>query len=320
VKAAIAQAGSTPAGVPQSLEVVPWLRSGGLRTPGNMAGLAWAGDQLVSWDGDDGIATVLAAHMSLGMSGVSMSHSDIGGYTMLDAVVNETQDHHTKKISLKYLRSKELLMRWMELSAFADAIFRTHPGNLPSKSAQWNTDNQTLAHLAAFAGAFKAMSGYRRSLMEEAKSVGWPLVRHTFLEYPDDPNTRKLQRQFMLGSEVIVAPVLHPNTTTVEVYLPQGSGTWTHAWSGTRYAGGHTVLVKAPLGEPGLFYKTPSAVTMCTTNMDCPGIGNYCMKDPTKNAPFTCHHKVTSPVTTGQEAIMAAVKAVRSVREHSTGK
>jgi hypothetical protein len=55
-----------------------------------------------------------------GVSGFSLSHSDVGGYTAIPTRV----------------RSKQLLLRWMELSALADAVFRTHQGNKPFSNAQ----------------------------------------------------------------------------------------------------------------------------------------------------------------------------------------
>ena len=43
---------------------------------------------------------------------------------------------HHPVVCLKYLRSKELLFRWIEMSALSDVIFRSHMGNLPGQSAQ----------------------------------------------------------------------------------------------------------------------------------------------------------------------------------------
>ena len=62
--------------------------------------------------------------MSVGLSGMAFTHSDIGGYTMIN------------QSFVKYLRTKELLLRWCECSAFSDALYRTHEGNLPEDSAQ----------------------------------------------------------------------------------------------------------------------------------------------------------------------------------------
>ena len=69
-------------------------------------------------------------------AGFSLYHSDVGGYTMI------------KDDLFTYLRSQELLLRWMEMSAFSDCLFRTHPGTYPGDSAQFYSNNDTFAAFA----------------------------------------------------------------------------------------------------------------------------------------------------------------------------
>jgi alpha-glucosidase (family GH31 glycosyl hydrolase) len=45
--------------------------------------MQWLGDQLTSWDAYDGLASVLPATLSSGLSGLSLVHSDIGGCGLL---------------------------------------------------------------------------------------------------------------------------------------------------------------------------------------------------------------------------------------------
>lgn len=120
-------------------EGVFWSRSASSQTPRHTP-LMWLGDQMVSWDAHDGMKSALMGMLQGGLSGLSLSHSDVGGYTA-------TPGRH---------RSAELLMRWMELSALADAVFRTHQGNRPLHNAQpWDTP-ELLEHLAAFAKLHQA--------------------------------------------------------------------------------------------------------------------------------------------------------------------
>jgi len=62
----------------------------------------------------------------------------------------------------------------------------------------------------------------------------------------------------MLGSELLVAPVLDKNGTTLRVWLPGETHGWVHAWSQESYAGNQTVVIEAPLGQPGLFFRAAS--------------------------------------------------------------
>ena len=73
-------------------------------------------------------------------------------------------------------RTKEL-MRWIELGAF-QSIFRTHEGLRPDWSHQFDTDQETLRHIARFSNVYNAWHDYRQSLVSGAAERGWPVVRH----------------------------------------------------------------------------------------------------------------------------------------------
>lgn len=226
-------------------EIVFFNRSGFTRSPGEST-LFWLGDQLVSWDEHDGMKSAVTGMLSGGLSGFSLQHSDIGGYTAIDESVFE------------YHRSEELLKRWTELAAFT-AVFRTHEGNRPGLNHQFYSDGDTLEHFVRFAKVYAAWEPYREELVREAAESGLPVVRHPFVHYPRDPAVLELEYQFMVGREFMVAPVLDPGEETVEVYLP--AGRWVHLWSGRRYGssdGGTRLTVNAPIGEPAVFFKEGS--------------------------------------------------------------
>ena len=116
-------------------------------------------------------------------------------------------------------------MRWIELGAFT-AVFRTHEGNRPGVNHQIYSDEESLLHFSRFAKVYAAWKPYRMELVEEAAETGLPVVRHPFIHYPDDPEVYGLEYQFMVGQDLMVAPVLNPGQRTVEVYLP--AGRWVH--------------------------------------------------------------------------------------------
>jgi alpha-glucosidase len=65
----------------------------------------------------------------------------------------------------------------------------------------------------------------------------------------------------MVGSEILVAPVLDPSAKSVSVYLPRGE--WVHLWTGDIKGSadhGSRLTVDAPIGKPAVFYKKGSAV------------------------------------------------------------
>mmetsp|Transcript_41042 Transcript_41042/g.113021 ORF Transcript_41042/g.113021 Transcript_41042/m.113021 type:complete len:799 (-) Transcript_41042:96-2492(-) len=233
-------------------DVLFFTRSGYHTSPGSTT-CFWLGDQLTSWRQEDGIKSVVTGLVSSGLSGFSLNHGDVGGYTctyILPVYIP----------GVSYNRGKELLLRWIELSAFT-AIFRSHEGSKPAKNHQITDDPETISQFARFARIYGALAEYRAQLCEEAAERGLPLVRHPWLHYPSDPQVRNLKHQFMLGPDFMIAPVLDKGSDTVRLYLPQGS--WVHLWSGATLdleaRGGGWLKCHAPIGAPPVFYTEDSA-------------------------------------------------------------
>ncbi|MDJ0735963.1 MAG: alpha-glucosidase [Nostocaceae cyanobacterium] len=233
-------------------------RAGFLKTP-NYSTAMWLGDQNVTWNENDGMPSTLKGLMSAGISGFSINHSDIGGYTSI--AYEEDMQWFTKIayrvlefLRLGFKRSPELFYRWMEINAFT-AIFRTHEGNQPTANIQFDTNDETLETFSYWAKVYAAFADYRQKLMVEAATKGYPLVRHLVLHYPEDSQVYKIENQFMLGSEFLIAPVLKQGANSVDVYLPAGE--WIHLWSGNKYSQGK-YKIDAPLKKPAVFYRQGS--------------------------------------------------------------
>ena len=237
------------------------MRSAWTRSPGH-APLFWQGDQLSSWDAKDGLKTALLGTLSGGLSGRSLSHSDVGGYTMVDESV--TVAGHP--LGVYFVRDAELLQRWTELSALGDAMLRTHPGLLPAKAAQVWSSPGAAAAFARMVRVHVALAPYRRGLMAAAEAAGAPLARPLFVEFPADAGSLGVWKAFMLGPELLVAPVLDAGASEVRAYfppLPPAAGRWVHVWTGAAVNGTGAAptraTVGAPLGQPPVFFKENSA-------------------------------------------------------------
>jgi alpha-glucosidase len=235
----------------QEAEGDAWFftRAGFLKTPGYTTGM-WLGDQNTTWHKHDGMPSALSGMVSGGFSGFSINHSDIGGYTSIAIPILEA-------FGRGFRRSNELLLRWMEMNAFT-SVFRTHEGNQPDKNAQFY-DDDILPTFSYWAKVYAALADYRQQLMAEAAAKGYPVVRHPILHYPDDPNVYRLEGEFMLGSEFLVAPVMKKGHKSVDVYFPAGE--WVHLWSAETYGSsneGISQKVSAPLGQPAVFYRQGS--------------------------------------------------------------
>ncbi|PHU22386.1 hypothetical protein BC332_07493 [Capsicum chinense] len=231
-------------------ESLVFFMRAGYRDTTKWAMLFWEGDQMVSWQKNDGIKSAVVGLLSGGLSGYALNHSDIGGYCAVNLPF------------FKYRRSEELLLRWMELAAFT-TVFRTHEGNKPSCNSQFYSNNRTLSHFARLAKVYKAWKFYRIQLVKEASQKGLPICRHLFLHYPEDEHVHSFTyEQFLVGTEILVVPVLDKGKGTVKAYFPRGeSSSWKHIWTGKLYSiQGSEAWVEAPIGYPAIFVKEGSPV------------------------------------------------------------
>lgn len=96
--------------------------------------------------------------------------------------------------------------------------------------------------------------------LEEAHRTGVPLFRPLVLNYQNDYNTVNLDDEFMIGTDLLVAPVLRENQTSRMVYLPAGA--WYDYWTGKRYEGGTMIRADAPLEIVPMYVRAGSMIPM----------------------------------------------------------
>ena len=204
----------------------------------------WAGDQNPRFDRHDGLASAITALLSSGISGMSINHTDIGGYTTLFSPI------------YKLTRSKELLLRWLEFAAFTP-IFRTHDGSFSHPdNYQFYDDEEGYAAYAKFGRVHTALRWYLKPLEQEAENFGYPMVRALCLHNPADEECWKIQNQFLLGPDLLVNPVCKSGVNHVRAYLP--SGEWVCPHTGKMYEGGQKVELPAPIGYPAVLIRKES--------------------------------------------------------------
>ncbi|WP_455382757.1 alpha-glucosidase [Salinispira pacifica] len=218
-------------------EVVFFMRAGYTGSTGWSTAF-WAGDQLASWSRHDGLPSVIPAAISLGSVGGAAWHTDLGGYTSLAWV----------------RRSKELFMRWAELAAFTP-IMRNHEGNRPDTNWQFNSDEETLAHLARMTRIYTSLREYHRSALNEYQVNGLPPIRHPAMHYPGDIGLWRIRDQYLYGRDLMVCPVVAKRRRSRRVYLPEDG--WVHLFTGRRAPSGWS-RVDAPVGRPAVFYREAS--------------------------------------------------------------
>lgn len=200
------------------------------------APIMWNGDQHTDTTQDYGMPTVMPASFSLGFSGVSLVHCDIGGFFSF----------------MKLKRKDELFIRWMEMSTFSP-LMRSHESIRPWANSQFDAE-KVLPHTVRLTAVHEALKPYIKDCVQKARE-GVPALRPDF--WPEnDYAAHKDEYSFFFGDDVFVSPVITPGAKSREVALPEG--TWVHFWSGRSYGGGKKYTVKAPLGECPVFYRADS--------------------------------------------------------------
>jgi len=206
----------------------------------------------------DGLQSALIGQMNGGMSGATVGHSDIGGYTSFIL----------KKFGitlLEYTRSKETLQRWIEMNTFSDPILRSHPSNIPEAQHQIYDDNDTILFFKKFVDIHLKLKDYKMDLMKDAEKQGTPFTRPLLLHFPEDATARRQNSEFMLGENILAAPIFEKGADSRSVYLP-GPAEWTHLWTGDVYTVGehgmHLNNFSTPIGEPAVFARNTEAYDM----------------------------------------------------------
>lgn len=168
---------------------------------------------------------------------------------------------------------EELCNRWMQLAAFTP-FFRNHNirGAIPQEPYRWDS----VAHATRTATAVRyALLPYWYTLFANASLYGTPPVRALFFEFPQEPELLAVDRQFMLGSDILVTPVLTPNVTSVSGILPgRGQVIWRDWYShaivnqenppSTGRNGSNTVVIDldAPLGHIPVLVRSGAALLL----------------------------------------------------------
>jgi alpha-D-xyloside xylohydrolase len=168
----------------------------------------WGGDSTSTYES---MAETLRGGLSLAMSGFGFWSHDIGGF-------DGTPDAGVFK-------------RW---TAFGLLSSHSRLHGSDSYRVPWNFDEEAVEITRKFTKLKLRLMPYLYAAGLHATECGIPVLRPMQLEFPEDPATGYLDRQYMLGADLLVAPVFDPDGR-VEFYLPKG--TWTSFLSGEKKEG-----------------------------------------------------------------------------------
>lgn len=217
-------------------ELFFYTRSNYSGRPGSAAyeSAQFLGDNTQTWDAGTGIKSVLPDVLNRGLGGAFNVTTDIGGY-----------------FDFLFVMDEELFTRWHQLATFAP-LLRLHNSPFTGLKTPWTWPTAIQPFKDTLALRERAIP-YMNELWAEAHSSGIPLWRPMWLEFPQDTRMRNQMEQYMLGSKVLVAPVIDQGAHSKSVVLPQGC--WEYQVTGDQYQGGTTVTVSAPFDRLPYFFR-----------------------------------------------------------------
>ena len=189
----------------------------------------WPGDNSADWSQ---LRASIPMLLGLGLSGFPFVGADIGGFAGAP--------------------SPELFTRWLQLGAFYP-FMRAHTEIGTPDQEPWSYGAK---HEAVNRRAIELryeLLPHLYSVMAEAAATGVPALRPLFMEFPEDTETYAVDDQFLLGRDLLVAPVVREGATERELYLPAGD--WYELGSGKRHEGGHRVKLPVTLDSIPVFVR-----------------------------------------------------------------
>lgn len=184
----------------------------------------WAGDQSSTFSS---FQQAIRAGLSAGESGVPFWTWDMAGFT-------------------GSFPSSELYLRSAAASAFMP-IMQYHSEKAdPSPSearTPWNVqartgDTSVIPTFRTFANVRMNLVPYLYTEAKTSADTGAPMMRSMSWAFPGDASAASLDQQYMLGGQLLVAPITTQGATTKDVYLPAGE--WYDFWNGGRAIGSGT--------------------------------------------------------------------------------
>lgn len=195
----------------------------------------WSGDTLSTFDS---LRVSLQMSISMGFSGQNFFGHDIGGFLGSP--------------------SAELFTRWFEFGSLIP-LFRDHSTNTASRREPWVFGEPYTSMVRNTTNARYLLLPYIYSAFQLASTTGLPVVGPLPFYFPEDTNTFNQDQSFLLGPNMLVAPVTAEGAVTREVYFPKGTD-WYDINTDELHPGATTATVDAPLERVPVFARAGAII------------------------------------------------------------
>ncbi len=211
-------------------------------TRGGCAGLArygqtWSGDNETAWKT---LRTNLVQGLNMSLSGLFNIGHDVGGF------------HGPRP-------DAELLCRFVEFCALWPRFVMNSWNDDDITTTPWMHE-EVLPAIRATMQLRTRLLPLLYTLLWRASLMGEPVVRPLFYDFPHDQAAARTENAFMLGHDILVAPVLEQGATQRMVNLPEHRGGWYDFHDHRHYDGGEPIEVTAPLGRLPVFVRSGAMI------------------------------------------------------------
>jgi len=190
---------------------------------------SWTGDNVATWE-HLWIANVQAQRMAL--SGFSFAGSDIGGFAEQP--------------------NGELYARWIQLGIF-HPFCRTHSSGDHGEQEPWMFGDEITGIVKKFIELRYKLLPYLYTSFWNYLNEGTPMLKSLVLYDQEDAQTHHRTDEFIFGKQILVCPILEPNSKGRRMYIPRGN--WFNFWDHTLVEGGKEAWVDADLDSLPVFIK-----------------------------------------------------------------
>ncbi len=199
----------------------------------------WSGDNTTSWES---LRWNIRTGLQMSLSGMFNVGHDVGGFA------GPSPD-------------AELFLRWVQACCLNPRMVMNSWKADGTNNVPWLHPEVT-EHVTAAIKLRYTLMPYLWSLFERASNEHEPIIRPSFYDFPDDEACFADCDDFMLGSDLLVAPVVVQGEMTRSIYLPRGPQGWYDFYTGVCFAAGQTHTVAAPWSSLPLFVRHGACIAV----------------------------------------------------------
>ncbi|MGM8363698.1 glycoside hydrolase family 31 protein [Flavobacterium sp. ARAG 55.4] len=195
---------------------------------------SWTGDNVASWE-HLWIANIQVQRMSI--SGMGFTGSDIGGFAEQP--------------------SGELYARWIQLGVF-HPFCRTHSSGDHGNQEPWAFDEEVIDITRKFVNLRYQLLPYLYTMFWQYIEEGTPMLKPLVYFDQEDIQTYYRNDEFIFGNQILVCPILEPNSLGRRMYIPKGE--WYNYWTNCMVKGGKEMWVDSKFDEIPVFVKAGAII------------------------------------------------------------